>query len=93
MIAALITPGFDIPDSNPSLGEDNSRDHKMTANNKNSTSPRKGYLEGLGGSKGFSVMCLMTGLQLDQSTQLSPLVVKVIIVESQLNWTHMQTLV
>ncbi len=36
MIAALITSGTDIPDSDLSLGEEVGEDCKMTANKKNS---------------------------------------------------------
>ncbi len=36
MVAALIASGFDIPESDPSSDEDDTKDHKMAANRKNS---------------------------------------------------------
>ncbi len=36
MIAALIASGIEIPNSDPSLGEEDDKDHKMAANKKNS---------------------------------------------------------
>ncbi len=36
IIAALIASSSEIPDSNPSLGEEDGKDYKMAANKKNS---------------------------------------------------------
>ncbi len=36
MMAALIASVFEIPESDPSQGEDDDKDHKMVANKKNS---------------------------------------------------------
>ncbi len=49
---------------------------------------RNGNLEGPDGPRGTFVICHATRLMLHQFAQLSQLVVRVTIVESQSNWTH-----
>ncbi len=94
MMAALLASGINIPDSDPILGEKAEEDPKMATNKMNSPRlTREGNLEGPGNPRGTFVICSATRLLLHWFAQLSLLIVSVIIIESWLNLTHMQTFV